>query len=190
MRRFLRKTSLPQEPLPVAMIGARMGERVLQIGVDDVRTVGLIASKPGLSGHAAIAVASESDAARARTATLEAGILADIHTGPLHTSPLADASFDAIVVHSMHGLLSNMEAGERGRMLAGCYRVLRPGGRLLAVEAGPRSGLSAMFASAPAQTPFDQSGGTLAALQTAGFKPVRVLAEREGYKFTEGLKAS
>jgi SAM-dependent methyltransferase len=191
MRRFLRKTSIPQEPLPVAMSGVRMGERVLQVGVDDARASGVIAAKTGLSGQSWIAVANDAEAARARAATIDAGILADIHTGPFGDPlPMSDASFDAIVVHSMHDLLPGLDADARQRLLRECFRILRPGGRLLVVEAGPRSGFSAMLRPAPATTPYDDSGGAVSGLQLSGFKPVRVLAERDGFKFTEGLKAS
>ena len=63
---FLRKSKL--ERLPIVMSGVRTGERVLQIGVDDASLVGAIAAKVGLSGHAAIVVATERAAAAARAA--------------------------------------------------------------------------------------------------------------------------
>ena len=47
---FLRKSGLEQ--LPVAMSGVRMGERALQIGIDDRSLAGVIAAKVGLSGSA------------------------------------------------------------------------------------------------------------------------------------------
>ena len=62
---FLRKCR-GREPLPVTMSGVRMGERVLQIGVDDPAVAGALAAKVGLSGNAAIAVADERVAARAQ----------------------------------------------------------------------------------------------------------------------------
>ena len=76
-----------REPLPITMSGVRMGERLLQIGVNDSRLAGVVAAKVGLSGHAAIAVADERAASRARDAAAEAGVLADIHVTPLHTLP-------------------------------------------------------------------------------------------------------
>ena len=42
---FLRRSKHTRNPLAVAMSGVRLGERVLQVGVDDARLVGLIASK-------------------------------------------------------------------------------------------------------------------------------------------------
>ena len=61
---FLRKSK--QAPLPVAMSGVRMGERVLQIGIDDPAVAGALAAKVGLSGHAAMALTGEPDAVKAR----------------------------------------------------------------------------------------------------------------------------
>ena len=66
MRMFLRKVAAC-EPLAVAMSGVRLGERLLQIGVDDPPLLGALAAKVGLSGHAAVVTLDERSArARAR----------------------------------------------------------------------------------------------------------------------------
>lgn len=179
-----------RDPLALTMSGVRMGERVLQIGVDDPRLAGAIAAKVGLSGHAAIAVGSEAEAHRARKGSADSGGLADVHVTGFDTLPFAAQEFDVIVVHSRGGRLAALDAGGRLALLHECHRVLRPGGRLVAVEPGPRSGLRALLERTPAADPaYEQSGGTLAALGAAGFKPVRTLGEREGYRFTEGFRA-
>jgi hypothetical protein len=68
--------------------------------------------------------------------------------------------------------------------------VLRPGGRVVAIEAGKRSGLGALLRPVPAsQVSYDQTGGTVASLEQGGFAPVRILGDREGLKFTEGLRS-
>ena len=82
---FLRKSSV--ERLPLAMCGVRMGERALQIGIDDPSLAGAIAAKVGLSGHAAIAVSDERTAAKARAAGATAGVLVDVHVTPLDSLP-------------------------------------------------------------------------------------------------------
>lgn len=164
---FLRKAK-QQEQLPVTMSGVRMGERALQVGIDDASLVGAIAAKVGLSGHAAIAVADEAAAATARAAAEKAGVLVDLHVAPLHTLPFADDSFDVVVLHARSGWLAALDEGARQAILRDAHRVLRGGGRLVAIE-GP-------------------AGTAVDALPLAGFKASRVLAERDGYRFAEGLK--
>lgn len=177
---FLRRSRL--ERLPVAMSGVRMGERVLQIGVDDAPLVGAIAAKVGLSGHAAIAVADERQAARARAGTAAAGALADVQATALATLPFADESFDVVVLHA--GALAHALADERaGAMLGDSRRVLRVGGRIVVVE-GSAGGLLGRVRPGRRADP----GAALAALATAGFKAARLLAEREGYRFLEAVR--
>lgn len=182
---FLRKSNL--ERLPIAMVGVRMGERVLQIGVDDPSLAGSIAAKVGLSGQAAIAVADEAAASKARSAAGKAGVLVDVQITSVQTLPFADADFDVVVINGMGGLLSKADESARGSVLRETARVLRSGGRVVVIEAGPRQGLSALLRPARSNPAYDAKGGAAGALALAGFRS-RVLAQREGYRFTEGLK--
>ena len=172
---FLRKTK-QQEQLPIAMSAVRMGERALQIGIDDPALLGAIAAKVGLSGHAAVALADDATAARARSAAEKAGVLIDVQVAPLHALTFATDSFDVVVVHAKSGWLLALDDTARQGVLREAQRVLRGGGRLITIE-GPSD--AARSATA---------GTTSDALQLAGFKATRVLAERDGYRFTEGLK--
>ena len=79
------------EPLPVTMSAVRMGERVLQIGVDDPTIASAIAAKVGLSGNAAIAVTDERDAARALVREAERALK--------HTPALLPPLFAARMLH-------------------------------------------------------------------------------------------
>src|SRR4029453_9138938 len=79
MRRFLRKSSVGNEPLSVTMSGARLGERALQIGIDDPNIAALIAAKTGMTGQASLVVGDEAAAASARDAVAEAGGLGEVH---------------------------------------------------------------------------------------------------------------
>ena len=181
---FLRKSSL--ELLPVAMSGVRMGERALQIAIDDPSLAGAIAAKVGLSGHAAIAVADERSATRAREGASKAGALVDVQVASLQSLPFEASSFDAVVIHAMSGLLASMDDTLRVATLRDAHRVLRTGGRVVIIEAGERGGIRGLLGGG---TPPASDGAiTVAALTTAGFRGSRVLAEREGYRFTEGLK--
>ena len=177
---FLRKASL--ERLPVVMSGVRMGERALQIGIADPSLAGAIAAKVGLSGHAAIVVSEEASALKARAAAAAAGVLADIHVTPLDALPFTVDAFDVVILHAggVRGALHDTAAGA---LLHDAHRVLRSGGRILIIAAS-RPGLLARLRPSPPGDP----AGTISALTVAGFKSARVLADREGYRFIEGLK--
>lgn len=179
---FLRKSSL--ERLPVAMTGVRMGERALQIGLDDPSLVGALAAKVGMSGLAAIAVRTEADAVRARAAASQAGALAEVTVTPFSALPFEAGSFDVIVLHANRVPIS-MQDTEAAATLREGYRLLRAGGRLVIVEGGARKSPLAFLRSAP-KLPDIADG--VRAVGAAGFRAARLLAEHEGYRFTEGLK--
>ena len=185
---FLRKSRI--EPLPVTMSAVRVGERVLQIGIDDAAIVSALAAKVGLSSNAAIAVTGDADAARAQRAAASAGVLADVKITPLAPLSFENGAFDLIVVHSMRGLVSSLDANARLAALREWHRVLRAGGRLMTIESGPASGLKSLLRRPRGDESYDASGGVVSALEAAGFRAVRVLAEREGYKFAEGIKTT
>jgi ubiquinone/menaquinone biosynthesis C-methylase UbiE len=186
---FLRKPAIRRDPLPVTMSGVRMGERVLQVGVDDPRIAGAIAAKVGLSGHAAMVVADEQAAARARDGIADVGGLVDLQVTPSDTLPFEAATFDALVAHNMDLALAALPAERRAARLAEWRRVLRDGGRLIVIEAGTRTGLGAVLRPGPKpDTAYEARGGTVGALHAAGFRPVRMLGDREGFRFIEGLK--
>jgi len=189
MRMFLRKTTVGREPLVMAMSGVRMGERLLQIGVDDPAVLGVLAAKVGISGHAAVVTFDEPSAARASKGLADGSALADVSVITAGSLPSETDSFDVVIVHGLTRPLSALEDDVRSQLLSGVLRVTRVGGRVIVTEAGERAGLKAMLAPAPKRDErYDQAGGTVAALETAGFRPVRLLADRDGVRFVEGLK--
>jgi len=183
---FLRKSRI--EPLPVTMSAVRMGERLLQVGVDDPAVASALAAKVGLSGDAAIVVTDHEGAARARDAAANAGVLIDVQVTPLSRLPFESAAFDLVIAHSMRGLLSSLDANTRTAALREWHRVLRAGGRVMTIEAGPASGLKGLLRHSRGNDPQAAAGAVVTTLEAAGFRAVRVLAEREGYRFTEGIK--
>jgi SAM-dependent methyltransferase len=171
------------------MSGIRMGERLLQIGIDDPKLLAAMALKIGLSGSTSVVVSDEAAATRARSGAAGAGALIDLHVGSLDALPFDNEAFDVAVVHGVGGLLPSLAKQARAdRVLRETNRVLRHGGRVLAIEAGPKRGLAGIIRRYRPDAAYEASGGTVAALQAAGFKPVRVLWEREGFRFTEGLR--
>lgn len=162
------------------MSGVRMGERALQVGVADASLVGAIAAKVGLSGHAAVVVDQESDAEHARRAGTGSGALIDVSVAPFDGLPYASDSFDVIVVHS--GRFAQPIAASGG-IIREAFRVVRAGGRLVIIEGRGTGFAGRRLSPAPGD-----AAPILSALNDAGFRTTRVLAEREGYRFIEGLK--
>jgi SAM-dependent methyltransferase len=186
---FLRKTKLDTEPLAIKMSGIRLGERLLQIGLDDPKLMAAMAVKIGLSGTTAAAVANDDDDARARAAAQDAGALVDVRVAPLQSLPFDSDAFDVVVLHGVGGLLRGLRArGGADAVLRDARRVLRHGGRIITIEGGPKSGLAGVLSPYKPDAEYDAAGGALGLLQAAGFRPVRVLAQRDGFTFTEGLK--
>lgn len=176
------------DPLAISMAGVKLGERLLQIGVDDATLAGQLAAKTGLSGTAAHMVSNDSEAVQVQRGAKKVGVLVEVRVGLLDRLPFDDSAFDLVVVHSASGQLASATGDERAAVLRDARRVLRTGGRLIAIEPGTATGLRSMLRSAPAaQAAYDAAGGTPAALRGAGFAAVRDLGDREGLKFSEGL---
>jgi hypothetical protein len=175
------------EPLPIAMTGVRMGERLLQIGIDDPVT-GALAKKVGLSGVNALAALSDADARRAKAAAAAAGVLIDVQVTRMAMLPFDAGSFDVVVVHAARGLLAANAPENRVWCLQESRRMLRRGGRIVVIEAARRGGLAGLLRRHKVDEHYQRAGGAEGALKAEGFNPVRVLGEVEGFTFTEGLK--
>ena len=184
MRMFLRQSTVGREPLAVAISGVRMGERLLQIGMDTPAVTSLLAARPGLSGESAIVLLDEDAAVRARRAISETGALVDVRVHAVDALPFGAGGFDVVVVQNRHsGLASHLQRGSHA--LGECRRVLRSGGRIIVIERGAVSGLKAFFQP---RTDSGQTETTIGTLEAAGFRAVRLLGDRDGYRFVEGLR--
>ena len=187
MRRFLRKSSVGVEPLAVTMSGVRLGERALQIGIDDPGIAAAIAAKTGLTGLATIVVADEAAAGAARAAVAETGALADVHVGAAAPAALRRRRLRCGRPPRRRRSARVAAPELRERMLAECRRVLRAGGRLIALEAGSPTGLRGLFGGA--RSPMHSTrrpGDTTAALEAAGFRAVRTLGRPPGLPVHRG----
>lgn len=158
------------DPLQVAMTGVRMGERYLQVFCSDAALTRGLATKTGLSGTAALAATDESQAKLARKAADKAGVLIDIKTTPATQLSWDDEAFDMVVIDNTGATFAALSETDRRACLDAARRVLRAGGRVEFIERE------------------DARTGAEALLTAAGFKPVRTLAERDGFRFVEGLK--
>jgi SAM-dependent methyltransferase len=184
--RIFRK-GLGPHALPLAMAGVKMGEQLLNVGAGDPRMCAAIAGKVGLTGRACAIADSAAGAEALRAAAARAGVLVEIEVAPLSRLPFEDGVFDVAVIDSTRGLIGALPRVDRMGLVGELFRVLRAGGRLIAIERYGRAGLFSLAGGSPSSE-YTSSGGAPRAFEAAGFRPVRVLAEREGLRFVEGLK--
>ena len=166
---WFRKTS-SAEPLPVALAGVKMGDRLLAIGAEDPALIAALAAKTGLTGEAHIVESADERARRTASAIERHGALAEVTAAPWSMLPYASGHFDVAVTINIRALVP---AEALPRCAAEIFRVLRPGGRFMVMQS---------------QSRFSRGDDMTSTLQTAGFAAVRVVAERGGMIYVEGIK--
>jgi hypothetical protein len=172
--------------LIVGMAGVRLGERLLQAGASHPRAFAVLAGKSGLTGRACAVVDAPAAARPLEAAAAEEGVLVEVITAQGGLWPFEEGSFDVGVLDG-NALLA-ARPGERTQRIRDMLRAVRPSGRVLTILA-EGGGIAARFGFAITSAATAQRGRELAvALQTAGFRPVRVLAGREGILFVEGFR--
>lgn len=175
------------ESLAVAMAGIRLGDRLLVLGCSDGVLIAQLAVKTGLTGRACAIDEREAFVTRAADVAAREGALVETFTAPWGALPLEEESFDVAVVQDV---IAGVDAKQRAACVLDVRRVLRQGGRCLVIDAERRGGLAGLV-RAPASDPgYRAQGGAVAALQSGGFRAVRVLAERQGLVFSEGVKGN
>ena len=177
--------------LAIAMTGVNLGDRLLFVGCTDTSLLGAIASKVGLSGQVYAIVPNQAQADRAIQAAEKFGFLLELESGGLNRFPFGDGMFNLIVVDNQEGLLSSLHSEGRVAVIQQIYRTLAPRGRVVVIERAPRGGLGALLkpsAAAPVDPHYQTGGGAVAALQAEGFRAARLLAERDGLSFFEGVR--
>jgi ubiquinone/menaquinone biosynthesis C-methylase UbiE len=174
--------------LAVSMTGVKMGDRVAFVGCAHGGRLAAIASKVGLSGRAVAVVPDDRAAALTRKGAEEVGVLVEIEVAAPTALPIENNAIDLAVVDDTAGLLASIPPADRVAAIRELVRVLRPGGRVVAVGAGAVSGLARLVTRAPAAASLTASGDVNAAFAANGFSIVRTLAEREGLVFVEGIK--
>jgi hypothetical protein len=181
MFKFFRQPAI--DPLQVAMTGVRMGEKFVLIGCDDGLLLSGLGAKVGLSGGAAAVVFDEHQAVLARRSAAREGFLLDLEIAKGGQSSFDEGAFDMAVVDDTKGGFANRPTELRAAILQYAYRMVRKGGGRIEVVEG--LGSTGPLGKA---TPRPQDYDAAKELETAGFKPVRVLAEVTSFRFVEGLK--
>jgi hypothetical protein len=171
--------------LAMDMAGVRLGERVLQAGLGNPRLFAKLAGKAGLSGRACALVDNPEAAGALQEAAAREGVLIEVVVteGPAW---LEDASFDVGIVDG-NALLRGSVTERQGR-LGAVRRAVRPSGRVLVIRSEPLGLASRLGFARSHAGPSAEASALLEALREAGFRPVRLLAEREGMTFVEGFR--
>ncbi len=136
----------------------------------------------GLSGAAAVASADASAAKRAAAVGAKVGALIDVRPIEGGALPFDSDQFDMVVVDDTNGSFAAIDDAARLAYLRDALRVVRMGGRIEVVEG---LGGGRLFRGAVTRP---QGYDLLRDLTAAGFKPSRLLAERDGFRFLEGLR--
>ncbi|MBI1874406.1 MAG: hypothetical protein HYS05_11050 [Acidobacteria bacterium] len=189
MRFFFFRRGPGPHALALAMVGVKMGERFLALGSGTPGMIAAFAGKVGLTGRAAAIVAPEDAATALRDRAAREGVLVDVEVQPRPPFGAVGASFDVAVIDSTDGYLASLAPEVRVGVLRDLRRLLRPGGRAIVVERTPHGGLGKLVGGAGERQRLG-SEGTVEALSAEGFRPVRVIAERDGYLFVEGLRTT
>jgi SAM-dependent methyltransferase len=181
------RQGLGPHALPLAMSGVKLGERMLYVGGGKPRLFAALAAKAGLTGRACAVAEGSREADALQRAAAREGVLVEIAVGASGAFPHDAESFDVTVIDGTDGSFGSMNANDRAHRLRETVRVMRGGGRLLVIE-HVGGGLRALFGGARTAPDYRSAGGAKAALEEAGFRPARVVAEREHLRFTEGIK--
>jgi ubiquinone/menaquinone biosynthesis C-methylase UbiE len=170
--------------LAVGMTGVKMGDRLVQVSCGDAGRLAVIAGKVGLSGRAVAVVGDPGTGAQIEKAASRAGVLVDVIVSPPTRLPLENGEFDLAIIDDTGAAFTGMNADDRGALVRETVRVLRPGGRVMVIGTTPATGVAAALSRSTTPPSIDPTS----ALQADGYKTVRLLAERQGLIFYEGLK--
>ena len=174
------------------MTGVKLGDRLLHVGCTDASLLGAIGSKVGLSGRVCAVVPDEAQARPRARAAERSGFLLEIETGDLETFPVRRRRVQSDRRRqSGRAAVEHAARAARGHAAAGVShaRAARPDRRHRArARAAASARCSGSSASAPVDPHYKSSGGAIVALEAEGFRAARLLAERDGLSFFEGVR--
>lgn len=172
----------PSRNTTASMVGARPGDSVLICGVSRPDVAGAVGAVTGLNGQTMVVGRREDAAALVAAAAADAGALVDYEAAPLTMLPFDSGRWDAAVIVDELAAFEN----EAAQVLSEAVRVLRPGGRLILFDAAGRPGLFGLARrTATDRQPAD---AVKAALNAAGLRGARLLADVDGVRYFEAVK--
>lgn len=177
---------LTQDPRPhqtaLAMIGAKPGQQVLVLGARDGRLAAAIAGVTGLNGLTLVIDPAAESQARVEAAAADAGVLVEFAQEPFVALSSEDNVFDLAVVNQTLGLPGIDRAG----LAQQAARVIRPGGRVIAVEGEAIPGWRGLVQRPP--PPAISGDAARELLAAAGLRAARVLSQTGGVTYIEAAK--
>jgi len=180
---LLRRREMPASmSTAVAMTGARGGDRVLVVGSGEPSLPPQITKVTGLSGHVIVADRAEGAAKRVEAAAQRAGAFVEFEDAAPTKLPFPDDDFNVVVANHR---LSNLTDSDRVQCLIELRRVLKPGGRAIAIEAAARAGFLGVL---PGRAAAISIADLQAAFERAGWRTPRELATKDGVLYLEALK--
>jgi ubiquinone/menaquinone biosynthesis C-methylase UbiE len=119
----------------VELAAPQAGERLLDAGCGTGLTALRMAARfPGCAVHG-IDISPRMIAAARRNADRQV-LTVDLRIGDITALPFSDASFDAVITNLM---FHHLDLEEKRRAVLEIARILRPGGRYISAEFGPRA---------------------------------------------------
>ena len=185
MSLFKLKSSGGPRDLELSMAGIKLGSDVLQIDGGDTGLIAALAKLVGLSGRACAVAETQASVEAFERSAKKAGVLVEVKRARLDGLPYGDSEFDLVVLKNVLGRVTQHQ---RILCLQQAFRVLRAAGRCLVIDQALRGGLGAVFAKPSVDRRYLGDGGALLALKAEGFRGVRLLAERGGLTYVEGIK--
>ncbi|HUL73467.1 MAG TPA: methyltransferase domain-containing protein [Vicinamibacterales bacterium] len=161
------------------MVGARAGDRVLVIGSADPGLAAALSQVTALTGEVRVVDHAPGAAQQVANAAARAGVLVEFDEAPPTRLPFDQGTFDIAVINRR---LSSLAEPDRTPCVGEALRILRPGGRLVAIDALPRTGFFSLLTPSRTTVTADALRDML---MRGGCRATRVLGEAEGIIYLE-----
>ena len=171
--------------LALQVTGVKHGEQLAQVGCVDGGLMVALAAAVGPSGRAVAIVPDKTSAACAQTAARGAGVPIEVEVARLTQLPAGNAAFDLVFVDDTDGLFASVIPARRRSFVGEIFRILRPGGRVVAIRREARGGFIGAVLERM-QSPANSD--LMHALRFEGFESIRKHPASDELVFVVALK--
>jgi ubiquinone/menaquinone biosynthesis C-methylase UbiE len=174
----------------VELAGIRPGERILDVGCGPGRLAVVAGTAAGAGGEACGIDPAPEMVELARHRAAQAGVPTRFEVGVIEALPCPDEHFDVVLSSLM---LHHLPDALKRRGLAEIHRVLKPAGRLVAVDFGatPREGIGHLLCVLRLRTGWDHAERLREMVREAGFEAVEMGSTgHRALAFVRGQKPS